>query len=322
MNFLFDNPLANLPGPEFLVLYILFIITTITGFRLLKNRLDKTAHFAVPPIPHKPDPFVIAYLRGGENELARTVVFSLAQKNLLKFVNGDKKSEVHPTKIEYDRRSLQPIEQTALNWFDGNRETKEIFKKDGLANTLKMYADVFQSQLEMHHFIPDEEMNRRNSRLALKAFLLFGSLGAYKFIAAFMNGYSNVAGIIIITIIGTIVLGVTAKMSRLTNLGKTYLERLQLAFDKVKPSNHYTELNASPVPAATFAAVDPFLLSVGVFGGAALAGTIYSDYNRTFERAQNQSGGSSGCGAGCGSSSCSSGGCSGGSCGGGCGGCG
>ena len=327
MDFLFDNPLANMPGPEFLVLYILFIITTIIVFRVLKNRLDRTAHFTVPPIPHNPDPFEIAYLRGGANELARAVVFSLAQKNLLKFVNDDKISQIHPIVFEYDRRSLQPIQLTALNWFGTSRDTKEMFSKDGLVNALKPYADTFQSRLEMQHFFPDAEMNRRNTRLTIQAFLIFGGLGAYKFVAAFYNGYSNIFGIIFITFIGMFVLGLAAKMPRLTKLGKTYLERLQIAFDKIKPSNHYASLNVSPVPSATFAAVDPFLLSVGVFGGAALAGTIYSDYNRTFERAQNQSANSSGgCGAGCGSGSSSSGGdggsgCSSG-CGGGCGGCG
>ncbi|MBA3786064.1 MAG: TIGR04222 domain-containing membrane protein [Acidobacteria bacterium] len=323
MDFLFDNPLANMYGPYFLVFYTLFIISTVIGYRFLRSRLDKTAHFAVPPIPHNPDPFEIAFLRGGANELARAIVFSLVQKNLLKILNEEKISRICPTNVKFEKQSLKPIELTALEWFSTNREAKELFQTNGLAQMLKPYYETFQAKLEMQHFFPDEEMKRRNNRLTLQAFLIFGGLGAYKFIAALYNGYTNFLGIVIITIIGMLVLGLAAKMPRLTKLGKTYLERLQMAFDRIKPSNHNETSVQTSIPSATFAAVDPFLLSVGVFGGAALAGTIYGDYNRTFEKAQSQASVSSGaCGSGCGSSSCSSGGGSCGGCGGGCGGCG
>ena len=84
-------------GPYFWVLYSIFIVTTIIGFRILKNRLDQTAHFSLPPIPQNPDPFEIAYLRGGANELARAVIFSLNQKNLVKFIHEGKSSRIDPT---------------------------------------------------------------------------------------------------------------------------------------------------------------------------------------------------------------------------------
>ncbi|MDQ3748338.1 MAG: TIGR04222 domain-containing membrane protein [Acidobacteriota bacterium] len=322
MDFLFDNPLASMYGPYFLVFYSIFIISTVIGYRLLRSRLDKTAHFAVPPIPHNPDPFEIAFLRGGANELARAVVFSLAQKNLLEFANSDKTSQINPTGIQFDLRTLSPIERTTLGWFGITRDAKEIFHlKDGLTQTLKPYYETFQNRLEMQNFFPNEEMKRRNNLLMVKAFLIFGGLGAYKFIAALSSGFTNIIVIVVITVIGMFVLGIAAKMPRLTKLGKQYLERLQMAFDRIKPSNYNETSVQTKVPSATFAAFDPFLLSVGVFGGAVLAGTIYSDYNRTFEKAQSQASlSSSSCGSGCGSSSCSSSGSSGGcgGCGGGC----
>lgn len=325
MDFLFDNPLASMYGPYFLGFYIFFIVSTIVVFRVLRSRLDRTAaHFSLPPIPQNPDPFEIAYLRGGANELARAVIFSLNQKNLVKFVNEEKSSRIYPTGVEFDQRSLKPIEMSALEWFGTVRETKEIFQKDGLAQMLKPYCETFQARLEMQHFFPDEEFKKRNKRLALQTFLSFGGLGVYKFIAALYNGYTNVAGIVIITFIGLFVLGIAAKMPRLTKLGKTHLQRLQIAFERIKPSNHYPISAQADSASGAFATVDPFLLSVGVFGGAALAGTVYSDYNQAFQRAQNQSSISSGsCGSSCGSGSgCSSGGDGGCGCGSGCGGCG
>jgi uncharacterized protein (TIGR04222 family) len=323
MDFLFDNPLANLYGPFFLIIYISFIICTIIGYRALRTRIFYTELFAIPAIPVNPDPFEIAYLRGGENEMARAVVFSLNQKNLLKFASDDKTSHISPTSIEFDKRGLNPIERTTLEWFGTTRETKDLFSaKDGLVARLKTFSDAYQEKLEMQNFVPDAEMKRRNNRLTLKAFLLFAGLGAYKTIAAVYNGYWNVFGIIVVTVIGLVVLGVAAKMPRLTALGKTYLERLQLAFERIKPSNHHPLAAQYTIPSASFGAVDPFLLSVGVFGGAALAGTVYSDYNQAFQRAQNQSASGSSCGSSCGSGSCSSGGDGGGCGGGGCGGCG
>jgi len=326
MDFLFDNPLANLDGPFFLVCYILFIIATIVGLRIVRNRADKTKNFSIPPIPHNPDAFEIAFLRGGANELARAVVFALAQKNLLKFINEEKISRICPTNIGFERRGLQPIELSALEWFSDNRQPQELFQTNGLIQKLNPYCDTYQARLEMQHFIPDDEMKSRNNRLTLQAFFIFGSLGAYKTIAAIYNGYSNVFGLVSITIIGFFVLVLAAKMPRLTVLGKEYLHRLQIAFERIKPSKHFPA-ETSVTPSGTIAAVDPFLLSVGVFGGAALAGTVYSDYNLAFQKAQNHSTGSS-CGSGCGSSSSSSGdssdggGSCGGGCGGGCGGCG
>ncbi len=322
MDFLFDNPLTNIPGTYFLVFYSLLTVATIIGFRIAQNRADKTKFFNIPPIPHNPDAFEIAFLRGGENELARAVVFALAQKKLVEFNNDNAKSpQVRPTNSEFDNRNLSTVERTALGWFDRTREVKDLFQADDLAAQLKPFYETYQARLEMQHFLPDEAAKSRNTRLFRQAFAIFGGLGAYKFLAAIYNGYFNVLGMIFVMIIGFIALRVAAQMPRLTALGSEYLKRLQLAFERIKPSNYNGLIEQPNAQSATFAAVDPFLLSVGVFGGAALAGTVYSDYNTAFQKAHHTSIGSS-CGSGCGSCSAASG--DGGSSDGGssCGGCG
>lgn len=323
MDFLFDNPLANFYGPYFLIFYVLFAVITIVGFRVVRNSADETKNFNVPPVPTNPDAFEIAYLRGGANELARTVVFALARKNLLNIINEDKISRICPTDNGFERRRLQPIELTALEWFDANRQPSELFQIGGLADKIQPFYETYQAQLEMQRFVPDAAMKSRNQQLAFQAFLIFGSLGAYKFLASLYNGYTNIIGIVFITIGAAFVLSGAARMPRLTALGSEYLKRLQIAFERVKPSSHLSAATTGFAPAATFGAVDPFLLSVGVFGGAALAGTVYDEYNTAFQKAQNASVGGS-CGSGCGSYSSSGSGCGSGdggsSCGGGCGG--
>ena len=329
MDFLFDNPLANMPGVVFLVFYSLFIIFTLVSFGVWKSQADKTAGLAIPPIPPSIDPYEIAYLRGGMNEVARAVIFALRQKDFLIIQSEGKNSRIHRNQQQTDQRGLNQMEQSVLNWFANSREPKEVFQGYGLLQVLDPYYSVYEARLEQQQFLTDAEMRSRVKRVRNIVLCLILGLGAYKFLVALMNGYSNVAGIVIIGVIAALITFAAAKLPRLTNLGKTYLERLQLAFDKLKYQTA-RQLAEPGAAGARFAGVDPLLLGVGVFGGTILAGTVYDDYNHVFQRAQNQAAISSGsCGSGCGTScssgssgsSCSSGD-GGGGCGGGCGGCG
>ena len=325
MDFLFDNPLANMPGVIFLVFYSLFIIFSLVIFGVWKTQADKTANLAVPPIPPNVDPYEIAYLRGGMNEVARAVIFALRQKDFLIFQNDGKNSRIHRNQQQTDRRGLSEMEQDVLKWFGTSREPKELFQGYGLTQALEPYYGIYEMRLEQQQLLNGDEMRSRIKRARNIVLLLILGLGAYKFLAAMLNGYTNVVGLIIIAATATFITFRVARVPRLTALGKIYLERLQIAFDKLK---YQTERQAVQpnVAGAQFAGVDPLLLGVGVFGGAILAGTVYDDYNQAFQRAQTQTAGSSSCGSSCGSScSSSSGGGDGGgsSCGGGgCGGCG
>jgi uncharacterized protein (TIGR04222 family) len=322
MDFLFDNPLANMPGVIFLIFYSLFVIFALIVFGVWKSQADKTAKLPLPPIPANIDPYEIAYLRGGMNEVARSIVFALRQKEFLIIETDGKTSRLHRNRYQTDKRRLNQMEQAALNWFENSREPKEVFEGYGLVNVLDPYYETYEARLEQQQFLTGREMRSRAARARNLVLLLILSLGGYKFLAALMNGYTNVFGIIVISIIAVLLTFNVGKLPRLTELGKNYLERLQMTFEKLK---YQTERRLAQTNAegAQFAGVDPLLLGVGVFGGTILAGTAYDDYNQAFQRAQNQAtSGSGSCGSSCGSSCSSSGGDGGGSCGGGCGGCG
>jgi uncharacterized protein (TIGR04222 family) len=321
MDFLFDNPLANMPGVIFLIFYSLFIIFALVVFGIWKTQADKTANLPVPPIPPNIDPYEIAYLRGGMNEVARAVVFSLRLKEFLIIETDGKSSRIHRNTHQTDTRRLNPMEQSVLNWFAESREPKEVFDGYGLQRVLDPYYEAYEARLEQQQFLPDSLTRVRVKRARNIVLLVILGLGAYKFLAAILHGYSNVFGIVLIGIVAALITFAAAKVPRLTRLGKTYLERLQRAFDNLqyRTEREIVQTNAS---SAQFAGVDPLLLGVGIFGGSILAGTIYNDYNEAFQRAQNQAAGSSGCGSACGSGCSSSSGGDGGGCGGGCGGCG
>ncbi|CAN5756576.1 hypothetical protein BH20ACI4_BH20ACI4_23560 [soil metagenome] len=80
MNILLDNPLAAMYGPYFLVFYAFFIFFVLIGLSIVKNLSDQTTKLNTPPIPSTIDPYEIAFLRGGTNEVARSVIFSLMRK--------------------------------------------------------------------------------------------------------------------------------------------------------------------------------------------------------------------------------------------------
>src|ERR671912_33278 len=117
MDWLMNNPLADMYGPLFLFVYAGAIAATAIACRVATRRLDWTAKMPPPPVPSNPDPHEIAYLRGGENEVTRSVVFALVQKGLLRVSQTGKDYQVGRTAESPERRGLTQIERRALDWF-------------------------------------------------------------------------------------------------------------------------------------------------------------------------------------------------------------
>jgi uncharacterized protein (TIGR04222 family) len=339
MDILLDNPLATMYGPYFLLLYGFVIFFTLIILGIIKRGVDDTDELPLPPIPSQIDPYEIAYLRGGTNEVVRSVVFSLMQKGFIELNTDGKKTEIRQTASGASAANLSQIEQLALGWFYTPRDSSEVFKAGGLVEQLESYGQTYQARLESQQMLTSDESQSSFKPLKWTAYLVIFGLGAYKAVAAIAHGYYNIIFLIIFCLVGLLIARGISKFPRVTKLGNAYLERLQLAFDnlKLEAQRPYIPSNEPQVvPQTTFAGVDPLLLSVGVFGSAILAGTIFDSYNQAFQRSQLQAGASgsscsSGCGSSCstgsscssgdsGGSSCSSGSSCGSGCGGGCGG--
>lgn len=316
MEILLNNPIANMSGPTFLALFFGVTIVSVVFFNLLKHSFDWTSRMPIPNIPQDIDPFEIAYLRGGENELARSVVFSLTKKGFLEITNEAKTSFISQTKTQPNWTELSQIERNVLPFFQITRETKDIFAANGLVSIVAPFATVCKSKANLSHFLTPESVKSKTKMFALLFAGLIAVLGVYKLFLAYLGGISNVIFLIVFLAIALIAFGIMSKTSRLSLLGKKYLESLQTAFERLKNVNTIT--NNQFVPQTTFGAIDPTMLAVGLFGTSVLAGSAYGNYEQAFHRSSS----TSGCGSGCGSSSCSSGDSGGGDGGGGCGGCG
>ena len=71
------NPLTQVSGPEFLGLFAIFIVAVALVCWYRSRSRDKSMELPVLPTHTKVDPYEIAYLRAGENELARVLIVGL-----------------------------------------------------------------------------------------------------------------------------------------------------------------------------------------------------------------------------------------------------
>lgn len=300
-------------GPYFLALYAAVILFLIIVLLIAKRVVDRSDRLPAPAIPSAIDPFEVAYLRGGANELARAAVFSLRQKRLVEFASAGKKASVRRTGA-LSPGKLAPVENATLEWIGSGRETAEFFRAGGLTYELASFAEQYRVSLERRQLLAGSLEESAFRPYKIGAVLLIIGLGAYKLVAAIVNGHFNIGLLIVFAIAGLILALIFGRLPRVTKLGNLYIERLRLAFGNLGKT---VAGDARQNLQTGSAAIDPMLLSVGLFGTGILAGTVYSDYNDAFRKSQ----GSDACGSGCGS--CSSSGCSSGDGGGGgCGGCG
>ena len=102
------NPF-DLPGPEFLIFYAILGALTI-GLLWFARRTSEADD--APRIDYS-DPYLLAYLRGGEKEVIRVVTVSLIDRGLLQ-TNDDQLVAANENAVNIVRR---PIEKALLQHF-------------------------------------------------------------------------------------------------------------------------------------------------------------------------------------------------------------
>jgi uncharacterized protein (TIGR04222 family) len=328
MNWFLHNPVADLYGPYFLVFYTIAIALVVLACYQSIRSCDHTRDIPLPEISAKVDPYQIAYLRGGENEVTRVAVSSLIQRGLLE-VNDGRYGLKKVKKLDRGRKpapgEVSALEARVLKWSGFPAMPAQIFQPRGLASRVSEACAAYQSILDEQHLLAPREMKELGSRLVWLAVPLVLGLGGYKLAVALATGHKNVMFLLILSALGVGAVSIACLHTpRKSRLGKDYLERLKLVYAgvvaKIKPAAQLDPTGeligqrrvvsqAKPVSASS-----DCLLALGIFGVAALAGTPFSEVSALFAR-----GASGGCGGGCGGGGS---GCGGGGCGGGCGGCG
>jgi uncharacterized protein (TIGR04222 family) len=296
------NPIADMYGPTFLLFYAITIVLTLIICWAISRSRDRTASLPRLLIPSQLNPYEVAYLRGGETEVARSVVFNLIQHGCLQVTPGEVKGTAQriewvPTHPYVDR--LSQIERAVFDWFSLPRTAQGVFKASTLPEQLKAYCAIYEKYLNNEQLLTTPEMKRVSWLIWLGGAFIIASLGTYKLLVAIANGHSNVEYLIIMGVVALYILLRVSRVPRLSARGQAYLKQLQLAFGSLKQQVAKGADGATDIT---------YMQVVGLFGVEMLAGTRYSYFQEMFKSVTSNSSG--GCGGGCGGG------------GGGCGGCG
>jgi uncharacterized protein (TIGR04222 family) len=275
------NPF-NLAGPEFLLFYLIFSVTVLTGACIYWH--VRTSRADVPVLTN---PYEIAYLRDGPSEAIRVAVIGLIERGVL---TADELRVV---------RTVEGREAGLIDRFE--RKIAEYFSTRGAADTaaksdaLQALLQPIKERLERDGLILNEELSAIRTWLTAGVLSSLWIVSLTKIAIALDRGKSNVLFLVIFTVVAAFISIQLFFRKERTAAGDAALERLR--------ELHRTELNLNLTG-------NEMLLYAAVFGAAA-APVAANPYHRPPE-----AGGGSGCGTsggGCGS---------GGGGGGGCGGCG
>ena len=80
MSVLLHNYIADMPGPNFLFFYASVIIVVCVFYGILFSRGLTFNTQPLPVVPAQPDVYELAYLRDGEAEVVRAVVFDTVRE--------------------------------------------------------------------------------------------------------------------------------------------------------------------------------------------------------------------------------------------------
>jgi uncharacterized protein (TIGR04222 family) len=306
------NPF-DLRGPEFLLFYFLFACAVL-GILILLRRIDERPNALKPPLD---DPYLVAFLRGGEEEVVRVAALSLVDRGLLKLkssgasiFSGEAENKLELTDPQAIEAAKRPIEKRVLEAFQTAQPIGIT-----LDSLVSCQACVdYAINLENLGLLPGPDVRAaRNRRLWIAIGILLG-VAALKILIALSRGRTNILFLIIISALAAYV---TSRLSNpfRTARGEKFLQdvrslfsTLQLRANSLRPGGATTDL----------------VWLASAFGLAEVSPVLFPQVSALIKRRPQREGhGGGDFFHSCGSSSCGGGGCGGGGCGGGgCGGCG
>ncbi|MFP4007883.1 MAG: TIGR04222 domain-containing membrane protein [Spirulinaceae cyanobacterium] len=153
MDAVFNNPLAQMYGPYFLLVYGAVIGVVLT---LCHNALrDRTAALPVPKITDDLDPYEVAYLRGGENAIAQLIVGRLVELGYWEIVET---TRLIPGKRHPEIELLNEIEKRAFEKLTPRRLAADV--RGEIARSLT--TEPYQQSLEQQNLLTSAAMRQSN----------------------------------------------------------------------------------------------------------------------------------------------------------------
>jgi uncharacterized protein (TIGR04222 family) len=164
MDWWLHNLVADMYGPQFLQFYgVVVVVTMIIAWWWRVRAGELTVPLPPLSLPANPDPYELAYLRGGENEVKRVVVFGLIQRSYLQvteeklwiFSMGQKLAHApkHP-----DQRHLSPVEREVFDFFASPCKAAEIFQSSSLSAEVRGHYWDYEERLQKDQLLSPPEV--------------------------------------------------------------------------------------------------------------------------------------------------------------------
>jgi uncharacterized protein (TIGR04222 family) len=278
----------DLPGPQFLIFFVILGGVLAAFLWLFRHHGEKGKTVSAPELT---DPYLVACLRAGPEEVWRLATIRLIDRGLMKAddatisVVGDAEPEDLPNEVE----------RATLEWFRTPQDAISLIKESSSAR-LRQVVSPYEERLIELGLLPGSTANAGNQARYVAAAGVLALVAIVKISIALDSGHKNIGFLVILAAGGLFVLYKAAMPVR-TRKGQAVMEDLEKLFSRLHQPGALQ-------PGKSSAEV---MWMAAVFGVGALA---FSHLEKLYPKAQ--SGGS--CGSSCGSS------CGGG--GGGCGGCG
>jgi uncharacterized protein (TIGR04222 family) len=292
------NPF-DLPGPQFLLVYLVFgVLVNLAVRRLFRGAPDDLTTIARAR-QALDDPYRLACLRGGPAEAIRVAVFSLLDRGLLLWQDG--RLVARDDARGFVRR---PLEQSIVVAAARGTEVQALMEASGP----RYAANAYRNELAAQGLVVDRESRGERNPVFWGGLALLGGVALLKIVLAMQRGKANIGFLLILAVVLSIGL-VLAYLAPATGLGRRMLADQRTLFGGLKARAKQLVAGGASNDATWLAAA---------FGLSALPAGIFPELRKVFPKSGSD--GSSGDGGG--GSSCGSGGGSGCGGGGGCGGCG
>ena len=215
------NPITEMNANEFLGFYMVLILTVIIICWWKSNRSDWTADLAPPPVPADLDPYEIAYLRGGENEVTRLAIVSLTERGYLEvksttnevfsgtlaLLSLDDSSPQFIAQVDNgpNPEELSPLERAVFDWFAAAKETSKVFDGGELPALVASRCLHYQEKLQAAHLLTPDDVCDRIRNMALLAGVVIATFGVSRIVVGMMRD-RPVGLLIVMSIVAGVVL--------------------------------------------------------------------------------------------------------------------
>jgi uncharacterized protein (TIGR04222 family) len=242
---------------------------------LLRRLLDRTGRLDTPPMPDAPDPYQIAYLRGGEAEVLRLTLFDLIHRGHLEMHETKRlaSSQLRLQRSETAPRddTLSDIERRLLEFFRISRSPNELNRSD-IPDLVRRHCLDQKAALTREHMLIPEAVDQRLS----SADFLIAAAGCVLGIALGMVVFDHLGigvGIAILFLFARKLIKWHMRRSgHMSGLGRKYLASLKEAFADLGPAGAHSAKSPR-------AFRDDPLLSIGLYGSAVLMGTEFAAFS-------------------------------------------